>query len=322
MSYTNDPYNPSDFAQGLGGTSQGVVVNTKDPKKQGRVQVRLLGTQADQGKIPDSKLPWINVSQIGAAFRGVGEFPPNLRVGSKVILGMIGGQQNGCVIGCIPNQEESKNKQDQHPFANGDDPELYNAMGNTSEKRIRGQSPTNQTTNTRQAYDDLNGLAASLWQNGNPLDAIINKTKIPEIFGGRLSAKALNHLSIGGVPHLGNLLNAQQFMQSAGAPELVKNAVSMLESLKNTATSGQNVLANLSVGGFGNILGMLQSVIALVNSEKNRNNQQEEKESLEELLRRLYKEITGKEPLDEFGKETVKYIKWKEAYMRGEVLNE
>lgn len=317
----HDPSNPSDFAQGLGGFAQAVVVSTKDPKKQGRVQIRLLGTQADRGKIPDSKLPWIPVSQIGAAFRGVGEFPPNLRVGAKVIVAALGGQQNGCVIGCVPNQEESKNKQDQHPFVSGENPELYNAMGNTAERRIRGKSPTNQPTNTQQAYDDLNGIAASIFTGNNPLESVINKTKIPDLFGGRLAAKALNHKSISGVPFIGELLNAQKFMQNAKAPELIPNAISMLESLKKTAEKGIKIPPLESVGGLQNILGALAGIAASVKKEQDRNNQQEQQESMEELLRRLYKEITGKEPLDEFGKETAQYIKWKEAYLRGEVTD-
>lgn len=317
----HDPFNPGDTTQGLGGTSQAVVVNVKDPKKQGRVQIRLLGTQADKGKIPDSKLVWIPVAQMGAAMKGVGEFPPNLRVGSKVIVAALGGMQNGCVIGCIPNQEESKTTRDQHPFSSGENPELYNAGGNTAEKRVSGKSPTNQPATTDQAYGVNDKKIPGVWQEGNPLESVINKTKIPDLFGGRLAAKALDHTGIGNVPFVGDLLNAQKFMQSSNAKELIPNAINMLEQLKKTAQSGQNILATASVGGLGNILGAVAGIAALVKKEKDRNNQQEQQESLEELLRRLYKEITGKEPLDEFGKETAQYIKWKEAYMRGEITD-
>ena len=319
----HDPSNPSDFAQGLGGFAQGVVISTKDPKKRGRVRIRLLGTQADKGKIPDSKLPWIPVSQLGAGFGGVGEFPPNLRVGSKVIIGSVGGQQNGCVIGCIPNQDENKNRADQHAFVSGEDPEFYNAMGNTAEKRIRGglTSPTGQPTTTAHVENLLKDMGSIFFTNGKSLESVINKTKIPDLFGGRLAAKALDHTGIGNVPFVGDLLNAQKFMQSSNAKELIPNAINMLEQLKKTAQSGQNILATASVGGLGNILGAVAGIAALVKKEKDRNNQQEQQESLEELLRRLYKEITGKEPLDEFGKETAQYIKWKEAYMRGEITD-
>ena len=322
-----DSFNLSDLYQGHGAFTQAVVISCKDPKKQGRVLCRILGTQDDQGKIPDQKLAWIPAAQAGAAFRGVGEFPPNLRVGSKVILGAIGGQQNQCIIGCLPNQADQKQQRDQHPFVTGENPDLYNALGNTAEKRITGSltSPAGQKRTTEQAYKGLGGLfgeAIAIFTGNNPLSAIIKTAKIPDIYGGRLAAKAADLISTGSFKYAGDLLNAQTFMKSVGSQELIPNAVSMLESLKATATSGLKIPPIQAVGGLQNILGAISGIAALVKQEQDRDDKKDEKQAQEEFLRMLYKQITGKEPLDEFGKETVKYIKWKQAYLNGELLYE
>lgn len=317
----HDPFNPSDYNRGTNGSVLGMVVDVKDPLKQGRCLVRLLGSQADRGKIPDEKLCWVSAAQFGAAFGGVGEFPPNFRVGSKVILSMVGGMQNHVITGSIPNQEQDKNKKDSRPEATGDaHTQWYDAAGAAVDRENRGTSASALPPGTETAYN-VNNSSSRTYTTGNPLENIINGAKIPDIFGGRVSPKSLLQKSIGGFPFIGELTNPQNFMSSVGAPELIPNALSMIEQLKKTAQTGQNILANLSVGGLGNILGAVSGIASLLNKEKNRNNEQEQKDALEELLRRLYKEFTGKEPLDQFQKETPPYIKWKTAYLNGEIID-
>ena len=49
----------------------------------------------------------------------------------------------------------------------------------------------------------------------------------------------------------------------------------------------------------------------------NQGTQQQDQQNLEEELRRMYKAITNKEPLDRFGNETLDYKTWKENYLNG-----
>ena len=66
----------------------GKVVNVKDPKKQGRVQVRVFGLHDDTVKIPDRDLPWampiIPITH-GASFQGKGQAPVGVVPGTVVV---------------------------------------------------------------------------------------------------------------------------------------------------------------------------------------------------------------------------------------------
>jgi hypothetical protein len=66
----------------------GKVVNVLDPKKQGRVQVRVFGLHDDAVKIPDRDLPWampiIPITH-GASFQGKGQAPVGVVPGTVVV---------------------------------------------------------------------------------------------------------------------------------------------------------------------------------------------------------------------------------------------
>ena len=66
----------------------GKVVNVLDPKKQGRVQVRVFGLHDDDVKIPDKDLPWampIVPITHGASFQGKGQAPVGVIPGTVVV---------------------------------------------------------------------------------------------------------------------------------------------------------------------------------------------------------------------------------------------
>ena len=66
----------------------GKVVNVMDPKKQGRVQVRVFGLHDDDVKIPDKDLPWampIVPITHGASFQGKGQAPVGVVPGTVVV---------------------------------------------------------------------------------------------------------------------------------------------------------------------------------------------------------------------------------------------
>lgn len=64
----------------------GIVTNVMDPHQSGRVQVRVFGRHDDTANIPDSDLPWAQVTQpVTSAARGrMGTAPVGLVVGSRV----------------------------------------------------------------------------------------------------------------------------------------------------------------------------------------------------------------------------------------------
>lgn len=70
-----------------GGRWRGKVVNVMDPKKQGRLQVRVVGLHDDEALIPDRDLPWAQVRMpinSGAGIRGVSGSPVGVVPGTIV----------------------------------------------------------------------------------------------------------------------------------------------------------------------------------------------------------------------------------------------
>lgn len=66
---------------------RGKVVNVMDPKKQGRVQVRVIAMHDNESLIPDSELPWALVRMpigMGASVRGVSASPVGVIPGTMV----------------------------------------------------------------------------------------------------------------------------------------------------------------------------------------------------------------------------------------------
>lgn len=70
-----------------GGRWRGKVINVMDPKKQGRIQVRVFGLHDNETLIPDKDLPWVLPSipiNAGASYRGVSASPVGVIPGSIV----------------------------------------------------------------------------------------------------------------------------------------------------------------------------------------------------------------------------------------------
>jgi hypothetical protein len=327
-------YNPSDKQGPLQSQTfqYAVVVDDKDPDESGRFKCRILGEQDDQGKIPDEKLPWVAcLTNNQPQLRQVGKFPAgNYAIGSKVLLFNLG-QQGWVIMGSVTNHEKEKNKADRHDESTSTSLKLVTAVfGNIFTKIIGGKGLFNNKTvsegisaTTQTAYSLMNGILPSVPFNGDPINAIKTMAKTEAKYDLRGASKVLSgFLSFGNVAFNNmDMTNPTKEVQKI-SQELIPNAVNMIEQLKTTAKSGQNILANLSVGGFGNILGAIQGIASLIKQESNRDNKKDNENALEEELRRLYKELTKKEPLNEFGKETAQYIKWKQAYLNGEILYE
>lgn len=327
-------YNPSDKEGPLQSQTfqYGLVIDDKDPDETGRFKVRILGEQDDKGKIPDEKLPWVAcLTNNQPQLRQVGKFPAgNYAIGSKVVLFNLG-QQGWVIMGSVSNHEKEKNKADRHSESTSTSPlKLIDVF---KKAPVAGKGLFNNKTvsegiaaTTEIAESITNGRLPALFDAfvGNPIDDIIKTAKTEAKYDLRSITKVLP----GEFQSFANfafnkmdMTNPTKEVQRI-SQELIPNAVGMIEQLKTTAKSGQNILANLSVGGFGNILGAIQGIASLIQQESKRDNKKDNENLLEEELRRLYKELTKKEPLNEFGKETAQYIKWKQAYLNGEILYE
>jgi hypothetical protein len=302
---------------------QALVVDDKDPEEAGRFKCRIFGEQDDIGQIPDEQLQWISCIQPGSGqIRQVGSWPPGKYMkGSRVTL-LNMGAQGWSVLGAISNDGVNKDnqkddkQQDIHHTATSKSPlQIISALGNVARGVVNGTDFRNLPSTT-QALLKLNSTVQAFKQN--PIKAILNLAPVPDIYGGRRQVKVPEGLfkSIGVEKYFGQVGNAQQFMQLAGATSLIPNALGMLEQLKQTATQALNIPMIDSVGGLGNILGALQGIQSAFNST-NQGTQQQDQQNLEEELRRIYKVITNKEPLDKFGNETLDYKTWKENYLNG-----
>lgn len=112
----------------------------------------------------------------------------------------------------------------------------------------------------------------------------------------------------------GDLKNVVEFAKQFQIPEQFSKSYDMASNLLNTAKSGKNILANLSVGGAQNIASALSFASAFQANTKKQNDANE-KDPYEEFLKYLYKETTKLEPLDANEKPTPEYKLWKTLYL-------
>jgi hypothetical protein len=296
----------------------GIVVDDNDPKQTGRCKIRILGHQDDIGKIPDDKLQWISPIVNGSPqIRQVGRFGSTYLKGSKVVLQNLG-LQGWAIAGALSNDENDPSKQDINHVATDNSPMLINNGQNVAMRLFNGQSSRALTPSTQSLYK-LIGTNSHLLQD--PIAAIHNLAPTPEIYGKRTSIKvpAGQFKSIGFERYFGEVKNVQSFMSGKSIPALIPNALGMIEQLKKTAIQGLNIPAIDSVGGLQNILGALQGISSM-QSSANQGTATQDAANQEEELRRIYIALTGKQPLDRFGNETLEYKAWRTAYLNGEPL--
>lgn len=292
-----------------------VVVDDKDPSQRGRIKCRILGEQDDVAKIPDDKLPWYqcitnNESQVG----GVGRFPNgNYGVGSKVIMINMG-QQGFFPIGSMPNNETSKEKQDAD-------------MESTSQTKKDKTIAKKEKSFGGKWHGDLEGTIQALMMlnnrmpyinvpNKNPKNLIHNMSGVPIYFGSRSGIKVQDGMfpfSFGSFPlNMADVSNPQKYIGTVlGKPgEMIPNSLSILESLKHTASSGMQVPSIASIGGMGNFLGAIMGILNMFKSAGSK-----EKSQKELTLYEIYKQETGLDALDKDKHETPEYTKWLEEYL-------
>lgn len=101
----------------------GVVEDRDDPKKLGRLRVRVFGYHADAGSIPTEDLPWAQVLQdiTSSAKAGVGSSPVGAQVGTHVVGFFADGKnaQTPIIMGSLAGEPDGE--PDTNALARGED---------------------------------------------------------------------------------------------------------------------------------------------------------------------------------------------------------
>jgi hypothetical protein len=316
-----DSHNVSDHSAGSPiGTSTFEVVDIVDPDKTGRILVRPVGDA--EGFADPSECQWIPASTPGfAQLRGIGMFPPHTYEKGSLIMAHNTGQQGWVAAAAIPNTRTEEGLQDTHPEAKGEEHKH-------SEKSGMAKDNKNKTYEVGSVFPDHDKDQASFeWARGFRLEHMgqhfkgklkesAEKQQMPQRFLKRMETRngdvqnSIGNFLFGN----GDMTSATKFMQGVQSPPILESTFGILDSLKQTAQSGQNIMANLSVGGLGNVMSALSAASAAV-SKVQKQNENNTKDPVEEFLQALYRKTKNKEPLDANGNETKDYRDWKVQYL-------
>jgi len=143
-------------------------------------------------------------------------------------------------------------------------------------------------------------------------DNQFGKTMVPVDFAHRLFRRNLTKAP-GGLQYKGELKNSTKFNKDNTIPPIFDKEYEMVAAVMNSAKSGQNIPAIEALSGQANVSAANASAAAHA-SNINKENEENAEDPIEALLRRIYRLITGLEPLDENGNETTPYVKFKELY--------
>ena len=320
-----DNRNPSDIHGPLqyGSLKVCVVTDIDDPLKVGRFQLLDVGKQTEQ-TTPQNKQPW--VSCLGNLHRGVGVSPPQqYTCGTPVLVADLG-NQNSIILGPAPNTED---KEKQHQDMNrgsqgsGNTPLLLLLAGGLNAIFAAfGSKYPYEYKGTKDALGFLLRKLRVNWKTGDRNLSILKNAPIPNYLGGghgsKIFKKGGGPFTVGSFPfNSGDMTDPVKYIQSkiGTKGEIIPNALSMAQSLKQFGQKGINVNSILSVGGMGNITGAISGISSLISSNSKENTDKEEAEDLEAELRQLYRELFEKEPLNSQGLETEDYKKWKAEYL-------
>lgn len=313
---TNNPFDFQSLSPGLGPIT-GVVVDINDPLKRGRVKIRT----SQQHSVPVDKLPWVSVTggTDNPMFRGIGKMH-RLLAGSKVVMNWVG-EQGMMVVGSFGNSRDV-----QEAFADLD----KNIVTKTRQLAVRNwyeqefgeldQHPKGVKPNdARQVNNDQRQTSK---QDGDPVQEAgspIGAREPRRMAGGGDGFKGFG---VGRNAHTpktisslsktaGDMLQVHKYIESTVGKKgtIIPKSLEMAESLLQKAKTGAISSSTDLVGGASNLAQAAAGALGIVNNNSGGNNEQAL--SIEEYLRRLYKEITGQDALDAQGNETPQYREWR-----------
>lgn len=319
-------YNPSDENAGTpGGRYYGYIIDVKDPQKQGRVLVQPIG--GGEGFKEAGECQWItvNMTQGGRKGGAVGMSPPSsgLIPSDVVILSSLG-QQTWEVTGVVSKVDPNDQTGDIHPHAKEKQTKFTNENHN-SDPGNPGYTLTSYAEEwVKEQKESFFGRFAKArrWLNsqipannklGNWVQTVL-QGQIPQDFNFRKPTRQKTKAQ-GMEQYKGILDDTTRFMQQVQMPPIFSSSYSMIQNLQATARSGQNINHFASVGGAQNVVTAIQNAASYF-TQINNQNQETEEDSIKAFLYQLYREETGKEPLDENRNETEDYKLWEIEYYR------
>jgi len=317
----SNPVNPSDRNGPIqtGQKGKGIILNRQDPLKQNRYLVAMQGMDGELGQ-PQ----WMVVKSQGMATRMLGG-TTRYMVGDWVSL-----EQNGNsgqiyeITGAHKNEKTDENTKDKHLDETSDEPyKVADSMGPVQPRVFAGWGTPGFTfgdVNAAKSY--VNGLVPTQYTpyKDDPVKAAADEAPPPAKYAGTKGAKLgekARGKSLGTKKYpLASTDKADKDLDAAGVKETVEKARAMVDNLRKTIEGGLNPKMPDSVGGMGNIMSALSSIASLFSSASNSSqNKQQQRTIMESTLRSIYKNETGKEALDVFGKETQDYKTWRTAYL-------
>lgn len=318
-----DPFNSNDNSVNTPtGTQVYRIISVKDdPSQSGRV---LAVPEGDMEQYDDKKqYQWIPVSTpYFPQNKGIGVSPPHQYEPGSLVFVQDTGQQGKIVVSAVPNSSNTEGQSDTHPESRGKEYKHHNpdgsATSNPGQNYEVGSTFVDIEDKAMEPGFSLNSVRQFREQPHKHHEGKFDENRSKQETSKNYSTRRKTRNGsvenpIGMHQYKGKLDNATNFMQDVKSPPILSSAFSILSSLQSTAKSGSNVLATKSVGGQQNITAALTSASNHF-SQIQKENEQNEKDSLEQYLRQLYEEITGKSPLDDKGKETKEYSLWKQIY--------
>lgn len=306
--------------QKLTGVVESIGYGEKDPQKQdGRVLVRL-SVQSETG-ITTQMLSWVKVAQLAqdGAMRGLGKTPGHRLTPGQMVELDFNSQQILQVTHVIQDDAQEEETSGKHPYKSKKE-EHVSPLATDFEQEFSqfNSSPVKTTPEQSKKVHVPNGLKAQKVKD-DPVKKSTKEAPEPKRYGNKKGVKSQTEKTpqnLGGFPRQrGSFLNAtkntKELLGRKG--EIIPNELDMILSLQQKAKGG-GLHNNFSlVAGAQNVMQALQGIMQLVNNVKGKEKKKddEDEQSLEEYLRALYKEQTGKEPLDENGNETEEYQAWK-----------
>lgn len=314
--------NPSDRSGPIqtGQKGKGIILNRQDPLKQNRYLVAIQGMDGELGQ-PQ----WMVVQGQGMGTRMLGG-TTRYMVGDWVSLEQAGNSgQIFEITGSHKNEKTDENTKDKHLDETSDEPyKVADSMGPVQPRVFAGWGTPGFTfgdVNAAKAY--VNGQVMTQYTpyKDDPVKAAAEEGKTPDKYVGTKGANiGKSHApkkGLGVKPYpLASPNETDKDLEAAGVDETVKKARSMVDNLRKTIEGGLNPKMPDSVGGMGNIMSALSSIASLFSSASNtQQNKQQQRTVMESTLRAIYKNETGKDALDIFGKETQEYKTWRTAYL-------
>jgi len=239
------------------------------------------------------------------------------------------------VVSCEGTTEEPNEKDGRHPSSKDSSFFLVlNALtaafglNHIMKQVFNGKNPY-ELKGVKDALAVLEGkfkFAVDQFRGKDPLKEMAKFANLPSGKKGFKSVKdAKTPESIGNfLANAGNVLNAPKFIeQTIGQKgELIPGALKMAQNLQKSVSGGGISNVFTSVGGAGNLAGAIAGIGAISKTAADNKPNDEEMNELEEELRRLYKLLTGQEPLDVNGQENNEYKAWKQLYLSGNYIVE